>query len=334
MWAMKQDKSAERVGDLLSRFRKRDVRALARIISLVENRAPEATELLEKLYPSTGRALKIGITGPPGVGKSTLLGGLISRLRKHGPTVGVIAVDPTSSFSGGAILGDRVRLGDVAASDGVYVRSMASRGSHGGLSAATHEAAEVMDAYGLEWIFFETVGVGQLELDVADSADLTLVVLMPGSGDSVQAMKAGLMEIGDIIVVNKADRQGAELTVDEISMIFEITVKEEIDRPPVLKTIATTGEGVGYLLGMVRQMADELQTSGKLAERRRLRIANQVSSIVEREMLKGIWESRDLESRLVHVTEEIFGRRTTPYSAARRIVEDLKSRAGHSGGSK
>jgi len=331
---MRRDKSTESVEDLLSRFRKRDMTALARAISLVEDRTPEATALLEKLFPSTGRALKIGVTGPPGVGKSTLVGGLVSRLRKHGPTVGVIAVDPTSSFSGGALLGDRIRMGEVATSDGVFVRSMASRGSLGGLSSATHEAAEVMDAYGLEWIFLETVGVGQLELDVADSADLTLVVLMPDSGDSVQAMKAGLMEIGDIFVVNKADRQGAELMVDEISMVFEITVKEEIDRPPVLKTAAMTGEGVGYLLGMIRQMADELQTSGELAKRRKVRIANQVSSIVEREMLKDIWKNRDLKSRVRHVTNEIFGRRTTPYAAARRIVEDLDRRAGHSGGSK
>jgi LAO/AO transport system kinase len=157
---------------------------------------------------------------------------------------------------------------------------------------------------------------------------------MPGSGDSVQAMKAGLMEIGDIFVVNKADRQGAELMVDEISMIFEITVKEASHRPPVLKTVATSGEGVGYLLGVIRQMADDLQSSGKLAERRKVRIANQVSSIVEREMLKDIWKNRDLKSRVRHVTEEIFSRRTTPYAAARRIVDDLEKRAGYSGGSK
>jgi LAO/AO transport system kinase len=331
---MRRDKPAESVENLLARFRKRDMTALARVISLVEDRAPEATALLEKLFPNTGRALKVGVTGPPGVGKSTLVGGLVSQLRRHGPTVGVIAVDPTSSFSGGALLGDRIRMGEVATSAGVFVRSMASRGSTGGLSSATHDAAEVMDAYGLEWIFLETVGVGQLELEVADSADLTLVVLMPGSGDSVQAMKAGLMEIGDIFVVNKADSQGAELMVDEISMIFEITVKDEIDRPPVVKTVATTGEGVGYLLGMIRQMAEGLRTTGRLAERRKLRIANQVSSIVEREMLKDIWENRDLRSRVRHVTEEIFSRRITPYAAARRIIEDLKRRAGYSGGSK
>ena len=321
---MGQDKVPENVEELLARFRRRDKGALARAISLVEDRSPEAASLLERLYPNTGRALKIGVTGPPGVGKSTLVGTLATRLRRYGPTVGIIAVDPTSRFSGGALLGDRVRMGDIAASDGVFVRSMATRGSLGGLSAATQEAAEVMDAYGFEWIFLETVGVGQLEMEVSDSADITLVVLMPGSGDSVQAMKAGLMEIGDIFVVNKADRQGAEFLIDDISMIFELTVAREADRPPVAKTVATTGEGVGYLLGVIRQMADDLRADGTLSARRKVRISNQVSSIVEREMLKDIYENKDLESRIGHVTDEVFNRRTTPYAAARRILRDLK----------
>ncbi len=321
---MKRTKAAETVDELLVRFRKRDKGALARVISLVEDGTPEGIALLEALYPSTGRALRIGVTGPPGVGKSTLVGALAGQLRKHGPTVGVVAVDPTSSFSGGALLGDRVRMGDIGATDGVFVRSMATRGSLGGLSAATHEVAGVMDAFGFEWIFIETVGVGQLELEISDSADITLVVLMPGSGDAVQAMKAGLMEIGDIFVVNKADRQGAELIMDDISMIFELTVSDEGSRPPVVKTVATTGEGIGYMLGKIRRMADELRASGTLAARRKARIANQVSSIVEREMLKDVWRNSGLESRVKHVTEEIFERRATPYAAARRILSDIK----------
>jgi LAO/AO transport system kinase len=329
---MRADRSTENVEDLLGRFRRRDRTALARAITLVENQAPEAIPLLERLFPSTGRALRIGVTGPPGVGKSTLVGALATQLRRYGPTVGVIAVDPTSSFSGGALLGDRIRMGEIATSDGVFVRSMASRGSTGGLSVATQGAAELMEAYGLEWIFLETVGVGQLELEVADSADVTLVVLMPGSGDAVQAMKAGLMEIGDIFVVNKADRQGAEFLVDDIEMIFELTMKEESARPPVLKTVATTEEGVGYLLGAIRRTADEMMASGTVAERRKMRIANQVTSIVEREMLRRIWENRNLGSRVEHVTDEIFNRRTTPYAAARRILADLDQHTGGSGG--
>lgn len=329
---MREHRPAEDVESLLERFRKRDKKALARAITLVENQTPEAVPLLERLFPHTGRALRIGVTGPPGVGKSTLVGGLVTKLRRHGPTVGIIAVDPTSSFSGGALLGDRVRMGEVAASDGVFVRSMASRGSTGGLSAAAHGAAELMDAFGLEWVFLETVGVGQLELEVADSADVTVVVLMPGSGDAVQAMKAGLMEIGDIFVVNKADRQGAEFLVDDIEMIFELTMKDEADRPPVVKTVATTGEGVGQLLGTIRHAADEMKANGTLEERRKLRIANQVTSMVERELLKRIWERRDLDSRVAHVTEEVFNRRATPYAVARRILEDLDRRAGDSGG--
>ncbi len=332
LWFMRRDRSTVNVEDLLERFRKRDKAALARAITIVENQAPEAEPLLESLFRSTGRALRIGVTGPPGVGKSTLVGGLVTQLRRHGPTVGVIAVDPTSRFSGGALLGDRLRMGEVATSDGVFVRSMASRGSAGGLSAATQGAAELMDAYGLEWIFLETVGVGQLELEVADSADLTVVVLMPGSGDAVQAMKAGLMEIGDIFVVNKADGRGAEFLIDDIEMIFELTLKEEGERPPVLKTVATTGEGVGYLLGKIRHVGNEMMENGTLAERRKLRIANQVTSMVERELLRRIWLDRDVGSRVGHVTEEIYSRRTTPYAAARRILADLTGSDGDSGG--
>jgi LAO/AO transport system kinase len=320
---MTQEKASEQVEELLSRFLKKDRGALAKAISLVEDRGPEATTVLERLYPKTGKALKIGVTGPPGVGKSTLVGCLAAELRKRGTTVGVIAVDPTSAFSGGAILGDRVRMGDVAASEGVFVRSMATRGSIGGLAAATQDASELMDAYGFDWVFMETVGVGQLELDVADSADITLVVLMPASGDSVQAMKAGLMEIGDIFVVNKADRQGAEFTIDDVSMIFELTVQEEADRPPVLKTVATKNEGIGLLLGTIEQVAETSRANGTMANRRRERIRNRIASIVEEEMLKDFWERKGLGSRVDHVADEVVERHTTPYAAARRILEDV-----------
>jgi LAO/AO transport system kinase len=314
---------SEQVEDLISRFLKRDRGALARLISLVEDRVPEATAVLEELFPKTGKALTVGVTGPPGVGKSTLVGCMASEISKRGSMVGVIAVDPTSNFSGGAILGDRVRMGEVSATDGVFVRSMATRGSVGGLSAATQDAASLMDAYGFEWIFLETVGVGQLEMDVADSADITLVVVMPASGDSVQAMKAGLMEIGDIFVVNKADRQGAEYMVDDLSMMFEITVKDEKDRPPVVKTVATKNEGIGYLLGIIEQTADAKRADGTMAARRRARIRNRIASIVEGEMLKDFWKRKDLGSRVEHVADEVFQRRTTPYAAARRILEDV-----------
>lgn len=310
--------------ELLARFLKRDRAALAKMISLVEDRAPESTAVLDRLYPKTGNALKIGVTGPPGVGKSTLVGCLAAELHKRGTTVGIIAVDPTSAFSGGAILGDRVRMGDIASSDGVFVRSMATRGSMGGLAIATQDAAELMDAYGFDWVFLETVGVGQLELDVADSTDITLVVLMPSSGDSVQAMKAGLMEIGDIFVVNKADRQGAELMMDDLSMMFELTVSDEADRPPVVKTVATKNEGVGYLLGSIQQIADALTANGTIAGRRKERIRKRIAAIVEEEMLRGFWERKDLGSRVEHVTDEVLEGHTTPFAAARRILEDVR----------
>lgn len=329
MWApvlcevMRKGTTSEQVEELLSRFLKGDRGALAKAISMVEDQTPEGIAVLEKVFPTTGEALKIGVTGPPGVGKSTLVGCLAMELRKRGPTVGVIAVDPTSSFSGGALLGDRVRMGEVTTSDGVFVRSMATRGSVGGLAAATQDAAELMDAFGFKWVFLETVGVGQLELDVADSADVTLVVLMPESGDSVQAMKAGLMEIGDIFIVNKADRQGAEFMMEDLSMILELTVKDESARPPVVKTVATTGEGVGYLLGIIQQVVDALREDGTMAARGRTRIRNRIATLVENEMLKDFWKRKDLGSRVEHVADEVFQRQTTPYAAARRILEDV-----------
>jgi LAO/AO transport system kinase len=321
---MKKSEGREKVDELLARFLKRDRGALARIISLVEDESPEAAKLLERVFTRTGSALTVGVTGPPGVGKSTLVGRMAAAVRRRGPTVGVIAVDPTSSFSGGALLGDRVRMADVAANDGVFIRSMATRGSLGGLSAATHGAADLMDAFGFEWIFLETVGVGQLELDVANSADITLVVLMPESGDAVQAMKAGLMEIGDVFVVNKADRQGADAMVEDISSIFDLTLGSDQPRPPVVKTVATTDEGVGELVELIHRMAQERLASGELERRRVNRLKGRIASMVESEMLKHIWKRGDLDKRVSQVAEQVYRRRTTPYAAAKRILKELK----------
>ena len=230
------------VAALAERVRAGDPRAIARAISLIEDDEPQAAALVRALFPATGRAYLVGITGPPGAGKSTLVDRLTLELRRRGETVGIIAVDPTSPYTGGAILGDRVRMQAHAGDEGVFIRSMATRGHLGGLARATHEAAYVLDAAGKDWVVIETVGVGQDEVDIVRTADVSIVTLVPGTGDEVQALKAGIMEIADIFVVNKADREGADRLVASIEAMLALEDFEpDAWRPPVVRTQATTG---------------------------------------------------------------------------------------------
>jgi LAO/AO transport system kinase len=305
-------------GDLLKRFEGGDRTALSRTITLVENRTGDYAEILDGLFKRTGRAYRIGVTGPPGAGKSTLVSSLVKAMRARGLTVGVIAVDPTSPFTGGALLGDRIRMQDIGCDPGVFVRSMATRGSLGGLAEAAGDVADVMDAFGHDVIVTETVGVGQCELDIAGACYTTIVVIVPESGDSVQAMKAGLMEIGDIIVINKSDREGADRIATETRAMMEMRRSSE-PPPPILKTVASKGEGVEELYQAIEEHRAHLASSGLLEQHRRVNIEGAIRSIVESELHRRAWDSVSGE-HLSQLVADVVGGRKTPRQASGEII--------------
>jgi LAO/AO transport system kinase len=299
-----------------------DVRAVARAISLIEDEAPDGAELVRRVFPSTGRAYLVGVTGPPGSGKSTLVDRLITEIRKTDRTVGVVAVDPTSSFTGGAILGDRVRMQAHAGDAGVFIRSMATRGHLGGLARATSEAALVLDAAGKDVVLIETVGVGQDEIDIVRTADVSIVTCVPGSGDEVQALKAGIMEIADIFVVNKMDREGADRTVASIEANLSLqTFAPGEWRPPIVKTEATTGRGVPELLETIERF--RAHTAESQGGRRRARAEFRVRELLAQRFVQHIERRVLAAGEFEHVLDRIAARELDPYTA----VDEIFSRA-------
>ncbi|MFH1624239.1 MAG: methylmalonyl Co-A mutase-associated GTPase MeaB [Pseudomonadota bacterium] len=308
--------------ELVDEVRKGSVRALAKLITLVENEMPGALEAMEDIYPYTGNAYIIGITGPPGAGKSTLTDRITRELRRQGSTVGIIAIDPTSPFTGGALLGDRVRMQGISSDEDVFIRSMATRGSLGGLSRATSDTIKILDAYGKDYVIVETVGVGQDEVDIVKTADVSILVVMPGGGDDIQAIKAGIMEIGDIFVVNKADRDGADRLVTEIRMMLELSSTEREWTPPILKTVATEDQGIDALVEKIIEHRDFLVNSGMLARRRKERIRSEIIKVVENEIFKYlntlIAENKDLFNQRL---EAIVDKKEDPYLLAKQAVE-------------
>ncbi len=317
--------AAARVADLVEQARAGQPRAVARLISMVEDARPELRAVMAALAPHTGRSRVVGLTGAPGVGKSTTTSALVAAMRLTGERVGVLAVDPSSPFSGGALLGDRVRMQEHALDPGVFIRSMASRGHLGGLSWTTPQAVRVLDGSGCDVVVVETVGVGQSEVEVAALADTTVVLLAPGMGDGIQAAKAGILEIGDLFVVNKSDREGADATVRDLRNMISLGADRRLTgdwRPPVLTTVATTGEGVADVVAALADHHAWLVESGQLRLRRRHRAAREIEAVVVTALRERIGDLSE-GSALDDLAGDVVDGRLDPYTAADVVLAEL-----------
>ena len=310
------------VPDLVAAAEEGSPRAVGRLISLVEDAAPELRDVMAALAPKTGRARIIGLTGSPGVGKSTSTSALVTAFRARGLRVGVLAVDPSSPFSGGALLGDRVRMQDHATDAGVFIRSMASRGALGGLSEAALQVALVMDAAGKDDVMIETVGVGQAEIDIVDHADTIVLALMPGSGDSIQALKAGVMEIPDVIVVNKADHPMTDTMIREVRGVLALAHDPEGWKVPILKTEAARGEGVAELAKQIGEHRKFIEERGLLAERRARNLRSEVLGIAASRMRRKLEETIADDADVQTLLDQVVSRELDPATAAGRLLED------------
>lgn len=310
--------------ELIEKMLSGDQLALARLITVLENRSESLSEIMRTIYPHTGNAYCFGITGPPGGGKSTLVDELTSLIRQKGLTVGIVAVDPTSPFTGGALLGDRIRMQKHYLDDGVFIRSLATRGSHGGLAASVKSVIKVLDAFGKDIVIVETVGVGQTELDVIEAVDTVLVVLVPEAGDTIQTMKAGLMEIADIFVVNKADREGAKQIADELRTMLSASRREAHWDIPIIETQASNSIGIGELYAEIEHHRDVLTETGELPVRRRRQKEGELAEIVERRIKDQIVGRIKKEGKFSSLVEKMVNGEIDPYSACDEIISDKR----------